>query len=143
MYKPKFCSECGAKIVRLRWHLWHSRKFCEFCAPHFLKQQSIKIAIAGVFMLLVGMAIGRTVRSTSAPLVIQRSQETRLLSSSGATPALTRPTAPAPLTEEVYTCGARTRKGTPCSRRVHGPVRCWQHKGMTAMLPQEKLRIKD
>jgi hypothetical protein len=44
---------------------------------------------------------------------------------------------------DVYICGARTKKGTPCSRRVHGPVRCWQHKGMPAMLPQEKLLIKD
>jgi hypothetical protein len=26
---------------------------------------------------------------------------------------------------------------------VHGPVRCWQHKGMPAMLPQEKLLVKD
>jgi hypothetical protein len=44
--------------------------------------------------------------------------------------------------EEVYLCGARTKKGTPCSRRVHGPVRCWQHKGSPAMLPQEKLLVK-
>ena len=43
----------------------------------------------------------------------------------------------------VYICGARTKKGTPCSRRVHGPVRCWQHKGMPAMLPPEKLLVKD
>jgi hypothetical protein len=32
-------------------------------------------------------------------------------------------------TEDVYICGRETKKGTPCSRRVHGPVRCWQHKG--------------
>jgi hypothetical protein len=52
--------------------------------------------------------------------------------------------APAPITAgDVYTCGARTRKGTPCSRRVHGPVRCWQHKGLPAMLPVEKLRVSD
>jgi hypothetical protein len=44
--------------------------------------------------------------------------------------------------EEVYICGARTKKGAPCSRRVHGPVRCWQHKGMPAMLAQEKLLVK-
>jgi hypothetical protein len=44
---------------------------------------------------------------------------------------------------DVYICGARTKKGMPCSRRVHGPVRCWQHKGMPAMLPQEKLLVKD
>jgi len=54
------------------------------------------------------------------------------------------PLAPAPSTpEQVYTCGARTKKGKPCSRRVHGPVRCWQHKGLPAMLPPEKLVIKE
>ena len=41
----------------------------------------------------------------------------------------------------VYMCGAMTKKGTPCSRRVHGPVRCFQHQGMPAMVPQEKLRV--
>ncbi len=41
----------------------------------------------------------------------------------------------------VYMCGAMTKKGTPCTRRVHGPGRCYQHQGMPAMVPQEKLRI--
>ncbi len=43
--------------------------------------------------------------------------------------------------EPMYYCGAETKKGTPCSRRVRGNVRCFQHKGMPAMLPVEKLRI--
>jgi len=41
----------------------------------------------------------------------------------------------------VYFCGAQTKKGTPCSRRVKGNVRCFQHTGMPAMLPPEKLRV--
>jgi hypothetical protein len=49
-----------------------------------------------------------------------------------------RPTDPA---EVVYICGARTKKGTPCSRRVRGPGRCWQHRGMPAMLPPSKLVV--
>lgn len=43
--------------------------------------------------------------------------------------------------EKVYFCGAMTKKGTPCSRKVKGGGRCWQHKGQEAMLPQEKLLI--
>ncbi len=42
----------------------------------------------------------------------------------------------------TYYCGAETKKGTPCTRRVKGNVRCYQHVGMPAMLPAEKLRIK-
>lgn len=44
-------------------------------------------------------------------------------------------------TEPVYLCGAQTKKGTPCSRRVRGGGRCWQHEGQEAMLPPEKLMV--
>ncbi|HEX8568167.1 MAG TPA: hypothetical protein VF648_21180 [Pyrinomonadaceae bacterium] len=44
-------------------------------------------------------------------------------------------------TETAYYCGARTQKGAPCSRRVRGGGRCWQHIGKPAMLPAEKLKI--
>lgn len=44
--------------------------------------------------------------------------------------------------EPGYFCGAETKKGTPCSRRVKGNVRCYQHPEMPAMLPAEKLKIK-
>lgn len=43
--------------------------------------------------------------------------------------------------EAVYICGAATKKGTPCSRRVKGNVRCWQHVGQPAMLPPDQLRV--
>lgn len=41
--------------------------------------------------------------------------------------------------EKVYFCGAPTKKGTLCSRRVKNGGRCWQHQGQEALLPQEKL----
>ena len=41
--------------------------------------------------------------------------------------------------ETVYFCGAQTKKGTPCTRRVRGGGRCWQHLGQPAMLAPEKL----
>jgi len=44
--------------------------------------------------------------------------------------------------EELYFCGARTAKGTPCKHRVKGNVRCFQHVGAEAMLPPQQLRIK-
>ena len=50
-------------------------------------------------------------------------------------PAVNQPN----IVEAVYFCGAETKKGTPCSRRVKGGGRCWQHKGQPAMLPNEKL----
>ena len=47
-----------------------------------------------------------------------------------------QPNAPPDVT---YFCGAETKKGTPCTRRVKGGGRCFQHKGQPAMLPPEKL----
>lgn len=40
-----------------------------------------------------------------------------------------------------YFCGAETKKGTPCSRRVKGHVRCYQHVGMPAMVSADKLKV--
>lgn len=39
----------------------------------------------------------------------------------------------------VYFCGAETKKGTPCSRKVKGGGRCWQHKGRDAILADKQL----
>lgn len=36
----------------------------------------------------------------------------------------------------VYFCGAETKKGNPCSRRVKSEGRCWQHRG------QERINSK-
>lgn len=156
MYKPNFCAECGSKLLRLRWHLWTSRKFCDHCARQLRKARATQVLLASLGLMSAGYVAGRARRPTPPPLLIERRSDSPL--SDGAVPgkatstttiqAGLNPTAaqnPSPLVAEevVYLCGARTKKGTPCSRRVHGPVRCWQHKGMPAMLPQEKLLIKD
>ncbi|HET8782548.1 MAG TPA: hypothetical protein VFM63_09020 [Pyrinomonadaceae bacterium] len=135
-YRPNFCCECGEKIVRLRWRLWTSRKFCDRCFGSSGRSYWLQRAAAIVILLLAGILIGRGVRREPPPLIIERpvqppSQATTVTDSQ-----------PAP-SEHVYTCGARTKKGKPCSRRVHGPARCWQHKGMPAMLPPEKLIINE
>ncbi len=48
-------------------------------------------------------------------------------------------TKPEAESETTYFCGAQTKKGTPCSRRVKSGGRCWQHVGQPAILPPEKL----
>lgn len=48
---------------------------------------------------------------------------------------------PAIESEPIYICGAMTKKGTPCSRRVKGKGRCFQHKGMPSMLSDEQARV--
>ena len=153
MYRPKFCAECSAKIIRLRWHFWTSRKFCESCAPRFLQDQVKRAVVAAVMVFLLGMVAGQAARPTPPPVVIQRTQNSVSTTTAGKTngpgPVASNSTVASAsnsagivTAEEIYTCGARTKKGTACTRRVHGAVRCWQHLGLPALLPQERLRIK-
>jgi hypothetical protein len=155
-YRPNFCCECGHKIVRLRWLLWTSRRFCDKCARGFANSHWLRPTLSLIALLLFGVLIGRGCRQAPAPLIIERpapgptasssatsANSTSTNGSGSAGNATTSAPQPAAVAEPVYLCGARTKKGTPCSRRVHGPVRCWQHKGASAMLPLEKLLVKE
>jgi hypothetical protein len=145
MYRPNFCSQCGCKIVRLHWHLWTSRHFCDACARSLRGERVRRRLLSAVLLLGVGVMSGRALRPTPPPLTIQRRADSPLLNNrtgEARTTATSASSAAEVIEEAVYICGARTKKGTPCSRRVHQPERCWQHRGMPAMLPNEKLRVK-
>jgi hypothetical protein len=146
-YRPNFCCECGNKIVRLRWFVWSSRRFCAKCSRTLVKSNWLRPSITVLVFFLATFLLGRGCRRTAPPLIIERPVQSTANSANvdaaSSTQNATTAPQPTPIIEPTYTCGARTKKGTPCSRRVHGPVRCWQHKGAPAMLPQEKLRIKD
>lgn len=63
-------------------------------------------------------------------------------------PASARPAPTPPVRQKepgppVYFCGAETRKGNPCSRKVRGGGRCWQHVGREAMLPETELLAEE
>ena len=157
MYRPNFCSQCGARLLRLRWHFWTSRRFCDECAPRLRKERFLPWLFASLMLVSAGYYAGRARRDLPPPLTIVRRADSPLSSpedpgrSNEKTPATTFGADPQDNSKsavetpaaDVYLCGARTRKGTPCSRRVHGPVRCWQHKGVPAMLPPEKLIVRD
>ena len=147
MYRPNFCSDCGTKIIRLHWHPWTSRRFCDSCAKRLRRERMKLPLVASVMLFGMGVLTGRAIRPAAPPLVIQRSANSPLFNSvsangSRSSEGANKEQAPA-LEEATYICGARTKKGTPCSRRVHQPGRCWQHKGMPAMLAEEKLRIRN
>ncbi|MBC8031856.1 MAG: hypothetical protein H7Z16_17365 [Pyrinomonadaceae bacterium] len=155
MYKPNFCAECGTKVLRLRWHSWTSRKFCNDCARKFRKARVTGSLLTALALLVSGYVAGRSRRPAPPPLTIVRRADSPLSDAQAPRISTLAPSAAqsglgltvaqnsaATVEEDVYLCGARTRKGTPCSRRVQAPRRCWQHKGMPAMLPQEKLLVK-
>jgi len=156
VYKPNFCAECGTKLLRLRWHLWTSRKFCESCARRLRRVRLKQTLFAALALISTGYVAGRVRRPAPPPLIIERRSDSPLsdggpgrsrlrasTTESGLNSTEAQNSSPTSVEEAVYLCGARTKKGTPCSRRVHAPVRCWQHKGMPAMLPQDKLLVKE
>lgn len=170
MYKPNFCAECGGRVARLRWRVWTSRRFCEGCAKRFRRGRFVRPLVACVALMGAGFVAGRAMRPAPPPLVIERSasnlqlplptasqlsaagKEKNTASATSAThdaradrygadgTETERPTDP---DEIVSVCGARTKKGTPCSRRVRGIGRCWQHRGKSAMLPASKLIVRE
>jgi hypothetical protein len=155
-YRPNFCCECGDKIVRLRWSVWTSRRFCDKCFRALARAHWLRPAVTVLVFFLGAVLLGRGCRNAPAPLIIERPLNAVSGSASGTNASGSRANSSAagqstpsnanasqPPVEQLYSCGARTKKGTPCSRRVHGPVRCWQHKGASAMLAQEKLLIKE
>jgi hypothetical protein len=165
MYKPNFCAECGSRIEGVRWRLWTSRRFCPDCAPRFRRAQFLLPIMAGATLFCLGLAFGRAARPAPPPLIVERGElpevniapvkgvERSAGSETGTNvptvqrteptygpdgTATERPTDPA---EVVSICGARTQKGTPCQRRVRGTGRCWQHRGMPAIIPLEKRMV--
>lgn len=177
MYKPNFCAECGERVLRERWRVWTSRRFCPACAPRLRRNWRAPL-LACCALLGAGFAAGRLMRPAPPPLTIERGSlplpgllaksaagQARDASVNGAASnapsqtgstrpvegdatnfshdgagALERTTDP---DELVYICGARTKKGAPCQRRVRGAFRCWQHRGMPAILPPEKLILRN
>ena len=77
-------------------------------------------------------------QNNATPQSISQSQTGPILAEtqpSPTTPPVTlRSAVTAHESDAVYYCGAATRKGTACTRRVKRPgERCWQHQGMPAM----------
>lgn len=164
-YKPNFCCHCGDKIERVDWKATSSRRFCEVCETDFAAREWLPRLFAGLllaFGLFGAGALWRAggekplpiasrpalaSRPESAPVdpaaSVGRDSAKPAVAPERAAPERAAPATPADArrdaTEKVFFCGAETKKGTACSRRVKGGGRCWQHQGLAAMLPADKL----
>jgi hypothetical protein len=154
MRHANFCLECGERIARKGWSAPLRRPFCSLCAKRVGGTVVFRPVIILLVVSLAAFSFGRYLRPAPPPLLIQRSANSPLPDTpinysvaerSAVKPAEDKNVRPVTSVagEEGYICGARTRKGTPCQRRVHAPgERCFQHKGLPAMVPPEKLIIK-
>lgn len=170
LYRPNFCCHCGEKIARSRWLPWTSRRFCEFCQVEQMQHELLP-KVAALIAVLIGAAgmvsylgsaagsgagtsakirrLSTTARqeSNTAPSVRRTepanppalSQQT---SNTGESTKLQREALPESSTEPVYYCGAKTRKGTPCTRRLKTKGRCWQHAGQPLAEDERKHSLR-
>ena len=165
-FRPTFCANCGEKIERAEWGLLTSRRFCQVCESQYKGHDLIPRAIvaggllAGIFGLgayiksstVAGPALARQLKQPIAerpaetvpsppPARVSEPQPAASPQAIAAVPSRKAadprdvPAAP------TYYCGARTKKGTACSRRVKGNQRCYQHAGMPAMAAAEELKV--
>lgn len=169
LFRPKFCANCGEKIERTDWSIFTSRRFCPVCEIEFKGHELIPRAIVAGGILIGLIGVGSYLKSGSSNdartsltprTLVERPISAALPSAAPrteasppvaaptvrepeATVAQTAPPRPASvMSEPQYYCGAETKKGTPCSRRVKGNVRCYQHVGMPAMVGADKLTAK-
>src|ERR1051326_5568785 len=148
MHRANCCAECGERLTFNGWRGLLRRSVCEHCARRLgcwaVYRPLIVVALVGA----AAFGFGRYLRPSPPPLIIQRAADSPLFSApneqSVAQANREQSNQAASVSnDEVYICGARTKKGTPCRRRVHAAgERCFQHKGMPAMVALEKLVIK-
>jgi len=156
MHRPNFCVECGERLTSRGWRARLRTRFCTACA-HRLRRFGFGQTLAVITVIAFSaFALGRWLRPAPPPLIIQRLANSPLsdlpvnLDSAAKVSgdekenaALKQSANPDSVDGVVYLCGARTQKGTPCRRRVHlAGDRCFQHKGMPAMVPLDKLTVK-
>ena len=165
LYRPNFCCHCGERIVRAKWTPLTSRRFCDFCAVE-QKQHDLLPRVMAILMLIFGAAgitsyLGSGKPSTTgaiSPRVELQAVPAKARGNSIATnQTVATPVPPAasniensavntkqrqPITESsteaVYYCGALTKKGTACTRRVKSTGRCWQHLGQPSAADARK-----
>ena len=153
LYRPAYCCNCGEKIVRDDWKLWTSRRFCALCATEHQGVDLLPKAVVVAGSLAVVFAVASAVKTPQSlgvenstflqkpkpnlkPATVHSSN-----AASSADPSKNYSTPAANETQQseqpqrekrtsdepVYYCGAITKKGTPCTRRVKTKGFCWQH----------------
>ena len=154
MYRPNFCAECGERLARRGWRARMRARFCVDCARRLGRSGWLGSLTILAVIGFAAFALGRYLRPPAPPLLIQRAANSPLSDlpvnldySTGtnrrdSTNQQAARLNPPSTDDNAYICGARTKKGTPCQRRVHtAGERCFQHKGMPALVPLEKLEV--
>jgi hypothetical protein len=134
----RFCSECGEQILVKRGS-FPSRSFCSHCSPGFKTARLMQVAC---FVVCAGIAfaIGRytsnrdSFQFIGSPIDMTADRVAPAATSTGAASPRTIESTKqpdqlliAPSATEAR-CGAPTKSGRPCQRKVKSGGYCWQHR---------------
>lgn len=142
MARMKFCSECGAQLKVRRAGLTRFLSFCPRCLPRFARIRLMLIATPMLFAA-IGFALGRYTsarepfyfigtRVDPTAISAARSAEANNHRATPGSETLDHPQGVLSGSEANTVCGARTKSGKPCKRKVKDGGYCWQHRNKKA-----------
>lgn len=132
MRSPRFCSECGEKLLARPNRALRARAFCKECAPPVWRSRFVSAA-ALLLLIVISFAAGRYTGSREPFYFIGTPVELAPASDRLAENNSLRPVGePAEATTAL--CGAPTKSGAPCRRRVRGGGYCFQHRDKPARI---------
>ena len=133
----KYCSECGAALPAGRASLLTLRATCIACAPRLRLKRLLMVA-GFALCLAASFVIGRSAAPRQPFYLLGTPIDPRAgagdSGAPGQPPEANKPLAdtgsPAASSSSTVAtiCGAPTKSGKPCQRKVAGGGYCWQHR---------------
>lgn len=152
MPAARFCSQCGQRIKLKRVSPLPFDSFCARCAPRFERARLLLLA-APLLCAAIGYAaghytsarepfhfIGTPLALSATPAEFSSRDDVRS-STEGRAAARPDQVLDVPKAADGI-CGARTRSGKPCQRKVKGGGYCWQHRGKSGEKDSALNRVK-
>jgi hypothetical protein len=137
MAAARFCSECAARLKMKRTGILPFRSFCSACSPRYHRIRLILVLVP-LLSAGIGFAIGHYTTAPE-PFYFIGTPVDLASSSTALSAGIDRSTGGSPTISQAKevvnatitpgaTCGARTKSGNPCRRKVKGGGLCWQHR---------------
>lgn len=138
MARVRFCSECGEQIKARRASLLPFGPLCSECAPGYRRARlalvaSVILCAAIIFAIARLTAPREPLYFIGTPLDLNSRRDTATTNQNVIVPSVEnnvaqREQSPVSSSAVETTCGAPTKSGRPCKRKVKGGGYCWQHR---------------